>query len=319
MAQEGHYRGVRERPCGRYTTEIRNQWKKTRVWLGTFDTPNVSAVEVAATAAGGDDLGAAEGGAPGNVNWPRDNLRLSIHTPVRYLLQMSFGRTEVDHVAESSMLKLNIELNGSKVIFFVVLMMILMSGLGQNSLEELSSERNYDDCVPHLCNMLRFAVLKKDQYLMAIGGPWDTVDSGDPSSVDDSSLVQTVLRCKLIVLEPLQIHYDRVGKDGLFSHKEVTVLFLSKKIWRKMGQEVRGLDSHFKAESGFSFDSVRGEGKLCGNATGRRLLFSSHGTKRICAPIPIRTGQSCSSRWCLSLVVCGTPIGSFSDYNGSYK
>lgn len=31
---------------------------------------------------------------------------------------MSFGRTEVDHVAESSMLKLNIELNGSKAIFF---------------------------------------------------------------------------------------------------------------------------------------------------------------------------------------------------------
>lgn len=24
----------------------------------------------------------------------------------------------------------------------------------------------------------------------------------------------------------LQIHYDRVGKDGLFSHKEITVLFV---------------------------------------------------------------------------------------------
>lgn len=24
----------------------------------------------------------------------------------------------------------------------------------------------------------------------------------------------------------MQIHYDRVGKDGLFSHKEVTVLFV---------------------------------------------------------------------------------------------
>lgn len=68
-----------------------------------------------------------------------------------------------------------------------------MSGLSQNALEELSSERSYDDRVPHFCNMLRFAVLKKDQYLMAIGGPWDPVDGGDPS-VDDSSLVQTVLR-----------------------------------------------------------------------------------------------------------------------------
>lgn len=24
----------------------------------------------------------------------------------------------------------------------------------------------------------------------------------------------------------LQIHYDRIGKDGLFSHKEITVLFV---------------------------------------------------------------------------------------------
>lgn len=71
-----------------------------------------------------------------------------------------------------------------------------MSGLSRNALEELSSDKISDDRIPHICNILRFAVLKRDRSFMAIGGPWDSADGGDPS-VDDAALIQTALRLVL--------------------------------------------------------------------------------------------------------------------------
>ncbi|KAK8534602.1 hypothetical protein V6N13_080942 [Hibiscus sabdariffa] len=168
------------------------------------------------------------------INWPKENLKLSLHTHV------SFEHDFIeDSLVESKDLSSKLvpaepekPEQGSTVWNAK---MILMSGLSSSALEELSSEKAPDDRIAHICNIIRFAVLKKDHSFMAIGGPCVSADGN--TAGDEFSLVQTAHRYAKDVVNLdlqkcqhwnpfLEIHYDRTGKDGLFSHKEVTVLFV---------------------------------------------------------------------------------------------
>ncbi|KAK9076282.1 hypothetical protein SSX86_004615 [Deinandra increscens subsp. villosa] len=170
------------------------------------------------------------------INWSKEDLNIPLNTPISFEHDFVQGETPSEHESASIKTVTNGQANLQSGTTRWNAKMLLMSGLSRNAWEELLSERKYDDRIPHLCNMLRFAFLKKGNSLMAIGGSWDTVDGNDPS-VNKSTLIQTVSRYakELTGLDLkncqnwnpfLEIHYDRIGKDGFFSHKEITVLYI---------------------------------------------------------------------------------------------
>ncbi|KAI7724710.1 hypothetical protein M8C21_004587 [Ambrosia artemisiifolia] len=127
------------------------------------------------------------------VNWSREDLNIPFNTPVSFEHDFLQEETPSEHESASTKTLTNNDVKLESGTTRWNAKLLLMSGLSHNAWEELSSERKYDDRIPHLCNMLRFAFLKEGNSSMAIGGSWDPIDGNDPL-VDKSALVQTVLR-----------------------------------------------------------------------------------------------------------------------------